>query len=80
MSTSPASPTPDALPTAEAPSHPDRLRHVVTQGLKAAGLTAGGAAAGAVLESRIQLSRKLPISRPPNRRQAIRKAIAKRLS
>jgi hypothetical protein len=52
---------------------------VVTQGLKAAGLTAGGVAAGAVLESRTQLSRKLPISRPPNRRQAIRKAIAKRL-
>ena len=79
MSTSPASPAPDALPTAEAPSNPDRLRHVVTRGLKAAGLTAGGVAAGAVLESRTQLSRKLPIARPPSRGHAIRKAIARRL-
>jgi hypothetical protein len=79
MSTAPAPATPDALPTAEASSRPGRLRHVVTQGLKAAGLTAGGVAAGAVLESRTQLSRKLPISRPTSRRQAIRQAIAKRL-
>ncbi len=79
MSTAPAPATPDARHAAEASSPPDRLRQVVTQGLKAAGLTAGGVAAGAVLESRTQLSRKLPISRPPNRRQAIRKAIAKRL-
>ena len=87
MSTAPAPATPDARHAAEATSPPgppdtssaDRLRHVVTQSLKAAGLTAGGVAAGAVLESRTQLSRKLPISRPPNRRQAIRKAIAKRL-
>jgi hypothetical protein len=78
MSTAPAPATPDAPPAAEA-SPPDRLRHVVTQGLKAAGLTAGGVAAGAALESRTQLSRKLAISRPRNRRQAIREAIAKRL-
>ena len=79
MSVAPAQAPPEALPTAEASSPPDRVRHVVTQGLKAAGLTAGGVAAGAVLESRTHLSRKLPISRRPNRKQAIRKAIAKRL-
>jgi hypothetical protein len=78
MSTAPAPATSAALPAEEASSRPDRLRHVVTQGLKAAGLTVGGVAAGAVLESRTQLSRKLPISRRPNRRQVIRKAIAKR--
>jgi DNA-binding FadR family transcriptional regulator len=78
MSTAPAPATPEAPPAAKA-SSPNRLHHVVTQGLKAAGLTVGGVAAGAVLESRTQLARKLPISRPSTRRQAIRKAIAKRL-
>ena len=79
MSTVPAPATPDAPPAAAASSPGNRLHHVVTQGLKAAGLTVGGIAAGAVLESRTQLSRKLPISRPPTRRQAMRNAIAKRL-
>jgi hypothetical protein len=79
MCRAPAPATPDASPAMEASPPSDRLRHVVTQGLKAAGLTAGGVAAGAVLESRTQLSRKLPISRRPNRREAIRTAIAKRL-
>ena len=79
MSTAPAPATPDTHPLAEVPSPPNRLHRVVTQGLKAAGLTVGGVAAGAVLESRTQLSRKLPMSRPSTRRQAIRKAIAKRL-
>jgi hypothetical protein len=86
MSTSPAPATPDAPDAAEATSAPasaasapERVRHVVTQGLKAAALTAGGIAAGAVLESRAQLSRKLPIPRRLNRRQAIRKTIARRL-
>jgi len=78
MSTAPAPATTDAPPAAEA-SAQDRLRRLAAQGLKAAGFTAGGVAAGAVLESRTQLSRKLPISRPATRRQAIRKAIAKRL-
>ena len=58
----PVTATPDA-PTAS--SAPERVRHVVTQSLKAAGLTAGGVAAGTVLESRTQLSRKLPISSAP---------------
>ena len=71
--------TPDAATTAQAPSAPERVRHVVTQILKAAGLTAGGVAAGAVLESRTHLSRKVRILRRPNRRQAVRKAIARRL-
>jgi hypothetical protein len=79
MSTTPAPTTPDAPLAADDSSGRDRVRHVVTQGLKAAGFTAGGVAAGAVLESRAQLSRKLPISRPRSRRQAIRKAIARRL-
>ena len=78
MSNASAPAMPDAPPAAEA-ARQNRVRHVVTQGFKAAGLTAGGVAAGAALESRTQLSRKLPISRPRNRRQAIRKAIAKRL-
>jgi hypothetical protein len=77
MSTAPAPATTDAQPAAEASSQ-DRLRDLVTQGLKAAGFTAGGVAAGAVLEARTQLSRRLPISRP-TRRQTMRKAIAKRL-
>jgi len=79
MSTSPAPATPDAPIAADASSPPDRVRHVVTQGLKVAGFTAGGVAAGAVLESRAQLSRKLPIPRRRNRRRAISRAIARRL-
>jgi hypothetical protein len=79
MSTTPAPMTPDAPLAADASPAPDRVRHVVTEGLKAVGFTAGGVAAGAVLESRAQLSRKLPISRRRSRRRAIRKAIARRL-
>jgi hypothetical protein len=79
MSTPPIPVTPDAPTAAEASSRSERVRHVVTQSLMAAGLAAAGVAAGAVLESRTQLSRKLPISRRPNRRQAIGEAIAKRL-
>ena len=79
MSIPPVPATPDAPTAAEASSPPERVRHVVMQSLKAAGLTAAGVAAGAVLESRTQLSRKLSISRRPNRRQAIREAITKRL-
>jgi hypothetical protein len=78
MSTAPAPATTDAQPAAEASSQA-RLRHLVTQGLNAAGFTAGGVAAGAVLEARTQLSRRLPISRPATRRQTMRRAIAKRL-
>jgi lipid-binding SYLF domain-containing protein len=78
MSTAPAA-APTGPTPAEAGSPSERVRHVVTQVLKAAGLTAGGVAAGAVLESRTQLSRKLPISRRPSRAEAIRKAITNRL-
>jgi hypothetical protein len=78
MSTAPAA-APDATTSAEGSSAPERVRHVVTQGLKAAGLTAGGVAAGAVLESRTHVSRKLPIPRRTSRAEAIRKAIANRL-
>jgi lipid-binding SYLF domain-containing protein len=79
MSTPPVQPR-RTLPTAaDASSRPERMRQVITHSLKAAGLTAGGVVAGAVLESRRQLSRKLPISQRPSRKQAIRTAIAKRL-
>jgi hypothetical protein len=57
----------------------ERARRAATQGAKAAGLTAGGLAAGVLLESQTQLSRKLPLSRRPTRMRAIRHAIAKRL-
>ena len=79
MSTTPAPAMPDAPIAADASSAPDRIPHVVAQGLKAAGFTAGGVAVGAVLGSRAQLSRKLPISRRRSRRRAIPKAIARRL-
>lgn len=79
MSTTPAPTTPDAPLAADGSSARDRVRHVATQGLKAAGFTAGGVAVGAVLESRAQLSRRLRISRPHSRRRAISNAIARRL-
>jgi anti-sigma B factor antagonist len=50
MSTSPAPAPPEASTAAQATSAPGRVRQVVRQGVKAAVLTAGGAAAGVVLE------------------------------
>src|SRR3954471_1900661 len=73
MSTLPAPATPGASTAARAmsapasaASAPERVRHVVTQGLKAAVLTGGSAAAGVVLGSHAQLSGKLPSSRRLN--------------
>jgi hypothetical protein len=57
----------------------ERARHAVTQGAKAAGLTAAGLAGGALLESHNKPSRRLSISGRRNRARAIRDAIAKRL-
>jgi hypothetical protein len=57
----------------------ERARHAVTQGAKAAGLTAAGLAGGALLESHSKPSRKLSISGRRKRARAIRHAIAKRL-
>ena len=55
-------------------------RHAVTQGVKAAGLTAAGLAGGALLESRTGMSsRTLPIPRRRSRMQAVRDKIGKRL-
>jgi hypothetical protein len=56
-----------------------RARHAVTQGAKAAGLTAAGLAGGALLESHSKPSRKLPFSGRSKRARVIRDAIAKRL-
>ena len=88
----PSSPTTTGAPAAEAEatrrpndsseraSFPgERARRAATQGVKAAGLTAAGLAAGVVLESQTKLSRNLPLSRRPTRTRAIRHAIAKRL-
>jgi hypothetical protein len=57
----------------------DRARHAVTQGAKAAGLTAAGLAGGALLEAHGKPSRKLSIPGRRTRARAIRDAIAKRL-
>ena len=57
----------------------ERARRAVTQGGKAAGLTAAGLAAGVLLESQTKLSSKLPLSRRTTRTRAMRHAIAKRL-
>jgi hypothetical protein len=57
----------------------ERARHAVTQGAKAAGLTAAGLAGGALLESHSKPSRKLSISGRRKRARAIRDAIAERL-
>ena len=95
MST-PAVPTKPDVPTADpgakrrandasslgedASSSRERARRAVTQGMKAAGLTAAGFAAGTLLESHTKpSSRRLRSFRRPRRTRAIRHAIAKRL-
>ena len=57
----------------------DRARHVAKEGVKAAGMTAAGLAGGALLESRLKPTRKLPLPRRRNRAQAIGHEIVKRL-
>jgi hypothetical protein len=70
--------TNDPPGTADGAARDDR-RHTVTRAAGAVGLTATAVAAGVVLESKTNLSRKLPVRRPPKRTEAIRDAIAKRL-
>jgi hypothetical protein len=66
-----------------------RVRHVVGQGAKAAGLTAAGVAGGALLEARVKPSSKLhklpklpgnlPLPRRRSRAEIIRDEVLKRL-
>ena len=62
-------------------SHParERARHAVSQGVKAAGLTAAGLAGGALLESRTKPSLKLQLPRRHKGVRALRDAITDRL-
>ena len=75
---------------AEAHDARQRVRHVVGQGAKAAGLTAAGLAGGALLEARVKPSSKLPrrlpklpgnlpLPRRRNRAQILRDEFIKRL-
>jgi hypothetical protein len=66
-------------PGEDASSSRERARRAVTQGMKAAGLTAAGFGVGTLVESHTKLSRKLGIVRRPRRTRAIRQAIVKRL-
>jgi hypothetical protein len=57
----------------------NRVLHAAMHGGKAAGLTAAGLAGGALLESRAQPSRRLPIPRRRSRAQAIAHDVRRRL-
>ena len=62
-------------------SHParERARHAVSQGVKAAGLTAAGLAGGALIESRSKPSLRLQLPRRHKGMRALRDAITDRL-